>query len=144
MRFFLILFLAVSFPQTPTGTISGRVTDQDTGDPLMAARIILWNTEFKTLTTEDGSFMLKRVPVGTYELRVSAEEHVPVIYKDITVRSDSVVQLTIGLLKVPPYDPKMKFYRPDSTIDYKIRIYNPEEHQGAAPDSLKRNNEGNS
>ena len=54
-----------------TGTISGRVIDQATGDPLENARVILAGTAILTNTERGGQFTLPAVPAGDYVLVVS-------------------------------------------------------------------------
>lgn len=51
------------------GTLTGTVTAQG-GTPLQDARILVVGTSFSTTTSPDGKYTLRRVPVGTAELRV--------------------------------------------------------------------------
>ena len=54
-----------------TGTITGRVVDSTTQQPLGAATIRLNGTQRGAQTREDGTFTLTAVPVGAQQLRVS-------------------------------------------------------------------------
>ncbi|HEY0777789.1 MAG TPA: carboxypeptidase-like regulatory domain-containing protein, partial [Gemmatirosa sp.] len=54
-----------------TGTITGRVVDSTTQQPLPGATIRLNGTERGASTREDGSFTLTAVPTGQQQLRVS-------------------------------------------------------------------------
>lgn len=51
------------------GTLTGTVTAQS-GTPLQDARILVVGTSFSTTTGPDGKYTLRRVPVGTADLRV--------------------------------------------------------------------------
>jgi hypothetical protein len=50
------------------GTVKGRVTDARTGEPLVGSVVYLKNTTYNGLAGLDGSFTLRDVPVGEYEL----------------------------------------------------------------------------
>lgn len=56
--------------QPATGTIKGTVIAPD-GEKLDAAGVFLKDTKFQALTTSDGSFVMKLVPPGKYQLIVS-------------------------------------------------------------------------
>ncbi|MBK0377883.1 carboxypeptidase-like regulatory domain-containing protein [Mucilaginibacter segetis] len=51
--------------------ISGKVINTDNGSPIPNASVFLSNATIGTNTSEDGSFTLKSVPPGQYELIVS-------------------------------------------------------------------------
>jgi TonB-linked SusC/RagA family outer membrane protein len=52
------------------GTISGKVTDQATGSPLEAARVILTGTSLIETTNREGQYTFRTVTPGTYQVRV--------------------------------------------------------------------------
>jgi hypothetical protein len=70
----------VSLPAT-AGTVSGRITRRDTGQPVPGASIQLRNglNSFVAGATaqQDGTFLVRGVPPGTYRLRASGEGLVP-------------------------------------------------------------------
>ena len=51
--------------------IAGKVTAAGGGAPLAGAKVYLGNTTIGTATDVNGSFILKNVPLGSYELIVS-------------------------------------------------------------------------
>lgn len=51
-------------------TITGRVTAQNTGEPLPESRVIIVGTSIFTSTGADGRYSLRSVPAGTYDVRV--------------------------------------------------------------------------
>ncbi len=58
--------------QSPGNSLSGIVTDSADGKPLPGVSIFLNSTSKGTISREDGSFLLKEVPRGRYDLIVSA------------------------------------------------------------------------
>ena len=63
--------------QTPTGTVSGRVT-ADNGQPLAGAQVSLRGTGLGTRTGDNGRYTIVNVPVGQYRLRAQMLGHRPV------------------------------------------------------------------
>ncbi|HEV2180138.1 MAG TPA: carboxypeptidase-like regulatory domain-containing protein, partial [Gemmatimonadaceae bacterium] len=59
------------------GTISGKVTDVKTGEPLTAAGVKVEGTELGAVTGEDGTYHVARVPAGTYTLTVRRIGYAP-------------------------------------------------------------------
>jgi len=53
------------------GIVIGAVTAEDTGTPLAGGNIIVVGTALGALSTENGSFIIDRVPPGTYEVEFS-------------------------------------------------------------------------
>ena len=55
----------------PTGSITGRIVDLQTGEPLAKATVALGGTAINATTDQDGHFTLNNVPAGSVELRIS-------------------------------------------------------------------------
>lgn len=64
--FFCILINTISFAQS---TIKGKITSQ--GMPLQQANIVLKNTKNATISNEDGSYSIKNIVSGNYEIVAS-------------------------------------------------------------------------
>jgi iron complex outermembrane recepter protein len=65
----ILLFLSlVAFAQT--GTISGRILDNDTKEGLIGATVIVEGTSTGGITDLDGNFLIKNVPAGSQRLRI--------------------------------------------------------------------------
>src|SRR5437879_1088674 len=64
-----LLFPALLHSQTPSGAITGRVTDTR-AKAVAGASVQLAGTPLGTRTREDGSFRIDNVPAGSYGLRV--------------------------------------------------------------------------
>ncbi|EKB50090.1 TonB-dependent receptor [Cecembia lonarensis] len=54
-----------------TGTISGTVTDGETGEPLPFCNVFISNTTVATTTDFDGNYLLENVPEGEFEVGFS-------------------------------------------------------------------------
>ena len=72
-KWFLLLAALAIVPLFTYGqhSLSGRVTDQNSGDPLPGANIVLEGTYAGTFSDQNGEFLLKRLAAGTHILRVS-------------------------------------------------------------------------
>ena len=57
--------------QDATGTISGRVVEGPTQQPLAAVTVVIEGTQRGTLTRTDGTYQLTNVPAGTHRLRAT-------------------------------------------------------------------------
>lgn len=68
------LSLVRAHPQEPhvqTGTISGTVTDAESGEPLPGVNVMIMGTTQGAATGPQGQFTISDVEVGTYELQAS-------------------------------------------------------------------------
>jgi hypothetical protein len=54
------------------GTVTGRVVDQDTLQPISGATVTLGNIVSITAVIDQGGFTLRKVPVGTRPITISA------------------------------------------------------------------------
>ncbi len=69
-----------------TGKIAGRVTDKQTGEPLIGVNVIVKGTQLGAATDEDGFYYILQVPPGTYDLEFNY-----IGYHTLTVRKVRVV-----------------------------------------------------
>ncbi len=72
-----------------TGKVRGKVTDKQTGEPLVGATVIIEGTSQGAATSIDGEYIILNVQPGTYVLRARF-----LGYKDVTV---SNVQVNVDL-----------------------------------------------
>ncbi|HEX7049188.1 MAG TPA: SusC/RagA family TonB-linked outer membrane protein [Longimicrobiales bacterium] len=73
----LVLLLSAGPALAQTGTITGMVTQQGTGQPVAGAAVQLAGTNQQVLTRDDGRFLMVGVPAGSYTLRVEMLGHSP-------------------------------------------------------------------
>ena len=143
-----VISLAFLFsqPQSSTGTIRGTVTSKTTRERIAHAEVSLYPPPYTTYSDGNGVYGFAKVPGGQYSLTISAPGYARLTFRGLIVplytplvidarlgdratSSDSVIVMkyesSFSGQRAPTED-KMKFYQPDSTIDYKIRIVNPE------------------
>lgn len=90
-----------------TGTVSGTVKDEATGEPIAEARVILLPTsphlglgpwgDNKATSDESGSFTISDVPEGTYRALVQAPGYRLTTQKDVGVKAGATATLDFSL-----------------------------------------------
>jgi hypothetical protein len=67
----LILGLSACVLNAQTGRIEGKITDRETGEPLIGANVELAGTTRGNQTDVNGAFVITNVPAGLYTLKIS-------------------------------------------------------------------------
>jgi hypothetical protein len=97
----LVIVVGIIIPakhlQAATGTLSGRILDEKSGDPLIGANVILDGTEYGSATDMDGSFVIPKVPEGSYNLIVSYVGYETQKVTDIKILPNRNEQIGIAL-----------------------------------------------
>jgi TonB-linked SusC/RagA family outer membrane protein len=63
-------------PVVPTTrTLDGRVTEAETGDPVIGATVIVTGTSFSAITDENGAFSIEGLPLAELPVEISAYGH---------------------------------------------------------------------
>ncbi len=93
----LFLFIAIPVYSQTTGKISGKVTDQSTGDPLPGANIILEGTSMGAAADENGDFFIINLRPGTYSIQAQMIGYKPVIVQDIQVSVNRTEYLEVKM-----------------------------------------------
>ena len=70
----------------PSGTIKGRLVDDETQSPLIGANIIVTDFALGAATDHEGNFIINSVPVGAYSLQFSYIGYQQKIKTDIIVK----------------------------------------------------------
>ena len=91
-------------PDSPTGTVTGRVLDDESGAPLQGATVALWQETASdstlvtgVITDPDGRFTLKNVAVDAYTLRISYVGYTDRRFPDTRPTPDGTALGTIAL-----------------------------------------------
>ncbi len=66
--FYLFLILHVGLYSQNIGSINGKVTDSESGLPLEGATVIVENSNFFTVTDENGYFQIPNLPTSSYNV----------------------------------------------------------------------------
>ncbi len=68
---FTLLLMLSSVLMIAQGSISGTILDNDTGEPLIGASVLLKGTSTGSITDIDGTFQITDVSAGDYTLQLS-------------------------------------------------------------------------
>jgi len=96
LAFIALLVFTFRLLGQEAGSIQGKVLDVDSRKSLAAANILLRGTTQGTNASSDGSFVVRQVAAGTYDVRVSYIGYTPQTFQ-VTVRSGEVTTLEIFL-----------------------------------------------
>ena len=80
------------------GTVTGRVVDTDSLQPIPGATITLGNIVSITAVIDQGAFILRNVPVGTRSLTISATGWKPYRTQLLVVKGQA---LDVGVIGLP-------------------------------------------
>lgn len=93
----LIVVLATSARAQETGILTGRVVDAATGDPIIAATVLIEGTKLGTRTNTDGVFAIRKVPVGVYTVRSSSIGFAPQSVSGVSIANGRSAQIDFSL-----------------------------------------------
>ncbi|MFQ5604849.1 MAG: TonB-dependent receptor [bacterium] len=100
----LALFLMLLLPailMAQNGTISGKVTDKDTGEPLAGANVSLMGTSMGAAADNNGVYTIANVPTGSYTLQATfigyskMEQSVKVVVNETATVDFSLAQTSL-------------------------------------------------
>lgn len=97
IRITLLALIFVSTISAKSGIIAGKVTDTDTGEPLIGANVLILNTNWGAATDVDGYFKIISVPPGNYELKASYVGYATQSIKDVKVKGFDSLFIEIKL-----------------------------------------------
>lgn len=93
-----ILFVLVQLATfAQTGTIKGYVKDAKTEEPIIGANVSLEGTTTGSSVEVDGSFIINKVPVGTFNVLVSFVSYKTQKIENIKVEAGKVVVLNVPM-----------------------------------------------
>ena len=80
-----------------TGKIAGKVTDANTGEPLLGANVIIEGTTMGAATDAEGDYFIINIPPGTYNLKVSMIGYTSQALVDVAVNIDRTTNIDFSL-----------------------------------------------
>jgi outer membrane receptor for ferrienterochelin and colicin len=120
---FILLLLSTAVPRVWSdeyGSISGRITEPQSGSPVAYAQVVLLGTHRGGMAVEDGTYVLKNVPAGVYDVKVMMMGFEDQTQKGVVVapgretRVDFVIEQTVVdidlgqvVVRAPPYIDQM-------------------------------------
>lgn len=93
---FFLLFNGLAFAGQ-TGKISGYITDDETGEPVVGANVILEGTYFGAACDLEGYYFINNIPPGKYNLAISAIGYKKTIITDVQVKIDLTTAIDVKL-----------------------------------------------
>jgi hypothetical protein len=94
---FLLFLLSNVYAQRPVQTIKGVVIDNTSNQPISSASITILDSNKGTVTDSSGNFSLSEIPVGYYNLQISAVGYESFMLNDVLVTSAKQTLLTVFL-----------------------------------------------
>lgn len=92
---FSLSFTGMTFAQG--GKITGKITDAETGEPLIGASVLIEGTTQGASTNLEGEYTILNVDPGTKTLRASYLGYSPLIVKEVIVRSSLTTEQNFAL-----------------------------------------------
>jgi len=100
-RLITILFLFLILPGVllagTTGKLKGKVTDQQTGEALIGANIIIVGSSYGAATDINGEYTILNLIAGTYEVKFSYIGYQAKTVSNIRINSDLTTELNLEL-----------------------------------------------
>ncbi len=82
-----------------TGQIKGRLTDRDSGEPVIGATVMVVGTSNGAMSDLDGNFAILRLEPGVYTVKISSVEYRTVEVTDVDVKIDETFEVNQKLDK---------------------------------------------
>jgi TonB-linked SusC/RagA family outer membrane protein len=89
------LLLVTASDDARTGTIRGRITAGDTGEPVDVAQVTVTGTTFSAVTNAQGDYVITGVPAGLYTLRASRLGYADATQENVRVEDDGTVTVNL-------------------------------------------------
>jgi hypothetical protein len=94
----LLILLTVSVSANESsGTVKGRVYNEETKEPIGGVNIILLNTNLGAASDENGNFTIHGVAIGNYNVSFHHIGYQELIRPDVIVRPNRITFLNVGL-----------------------------------------------
>jgi hypothetical protein len=94
---FFILFLPGIVLAGTTGKLKGKVTDQQTGEPLIGANVLIVGTSFGAATDVNGEYTIGNLEPGSYEVKFSYIGYQAKSVDNIRINIDLTTELNLEL-----------------------------------------------
>jgi len=94
---FITLLLTTFTFAANYGKITGKVTDDKTGQPITGVNIIVQGTELGAATDEDGKYLILQIPPGTYNLEASRIGYNKMVVQDVEVSANRIRYVDFNL-----------------------------------------------
>ncbi|MCK5521048.1 MAG: TonB-dependent receptor, partial [Candidatus Marinimicrobia bacterium] len=93
----LILFISFNIQAATTGKISGRITDKESGVPLMGTNVFILNSNLGAFTDIDGYFNILNVKAGKHDVSVQMIGYTPMTKVNAIVQMDLTTKVNFAM-----------------------------------------------
>ncbi len=93
----ILLLLSSHLLAGTVGKISGKVKDNQTGEPLVGVNIVLVGTTLGASTDIEGNFFILNIPPGQYSVRASSLGYASIVKTNVRVDIDQSTELNYAL-----------------------------------------------
>ncbi len=100
IQFVLLLFSAECALSQQYGSISGDITDRNTQTFLEGIVVRVIGTNLGTVSQENGSFEIRDIPVGTYQIEFTDVAYMPFVESNVVILPGKTTMLEIQLESV--------------------------------------------
>ena len=80
-----------------TGKITGRITDSQTGDPLIGVNILFQDMNIGTSTDASGDYILINIPAARYTITASYIGYRSVTVTDVVINADRTTVVDVQM-----------------------------------------------
>ncbi len=92
----IALFFSSMYGQV-AGQIAGKIVDEQTGEPLPGASIMVEGTTWGAATNHEGEFRILNIPPGTYSLNITFVGYESLVVTDVEVFVDRTARVDVEL-----------------------------------------------
>jgi len=96
----LIFYLFISFHAIGQSTFTGKVTDEDTGEPILFGDVILYQNG-KLITGEqtdfDGNYIISPIDTGVYDVVFKYVGYMDLKYEGVLIKKDKETLLSVSI-----------------------------------------------
>ncbi len=91
--------LAQSTSQPPTGRITGKVVDLETGEPIIGARVFVEGITptIGAVTDLNGTYTFKNIPPGSHTIVITSPEYAKLVVAGLALSENEIRQLDVSL-----------------------------------------------
>ena len=97
LSFFCLLLMSTLSVAGTTGKIAGKITEKETGEPLVGVNVIVKGTALGAVTDVEGFYTVLLVPPGVQSVVVSMVGHSTVTVNEVRVHIDETSPVDVQL-----------------------------------------------
>jgi uncharacterized membrane protein len=92
----LLTLIGIAYAGT-TGKLTGKVTDADTGEPVIGANILIDGTYMGAAADVNGEYVINNIPPGEYTVSISAVGYQKTIVEKVLIKIDLTTNINVKL-----------------------------------------------